>query len=109
MNEWSYELFLQNLGGQASWGFLIGDSMSGKSFVANKMEANHGFKIVDMKAVAEQIKTRLGTEDEPFEGEVPLADIEKDVMALVSGALSQNPRQEFVFDGFCHPNLEAFL
>jgi len=33
-----------------------------------------------MKATAAFIKSSLGTEDEPFEGEVPLADVEKYVV-----------------------------
>jgi hypothetical protein len=33
-----------------------------------------------MKATAAQLKAGMGTEDEPFEGEVPLADVEKFVV-----------------------------
>ena len=32
-----------------------------------------------MKKIAEDVKASLGTEEEPFEGEVPVADIEKAV------------------------------
>ena len=43
------------------------------------MSNNLDFTVLDHKAIAEQVKGRLGTDDEPFEGEVPLAEIEKDI------------------------------
>jgi hypothetical protein len=33
-----------------------------------------------MKATAATLKAGMGTEDEPFEGEVPLADVAKSVV-----------------------------
>jgi hypothetical protein len=33
--------------------------------------------ILDMKAIADGVKATLGSEEEPFEGEVPIGDVEK--------------------------------
>jgi len=52
---------------------LIGKSFSGKSVVAKLLEETQGFTILDMKAIAEAVKATLGSEEEPFEGEVPIA------------------------------------
>jgi len=43
------------------------------------MSGNLDFTVLDHKAIAEQVRSRLGTEEEQFEGEVPLAEIEKDI------------------------------
>jgi hypothetical protein len=31
-----------------------------------------------MKIISDKVKSRLGTEEEPFEGEVPIKEIEKE-------------------------------
>ena len=36
-----------------------------------------------MGKIAEQVKSTLGSEEEPFEGEVPIASIEKAVVDLI--------------------------
>jgi hypothetical protein len=43
------------------------------------MSNNLGFTVLDSKAMSDQVKGRLGTEEEPFEGEVPLSEIEKEI------------------------------
>jgi hypothetical protein len=41
-------------------------------------------KILNMMSIAEECKKKLGTEDEPFEGDVPLAEVEKEAIAIVN-------------------------
>lgn len=47
---------------------VLGKPLSGKTFISKLLEKNFGFKIIDMKALEEVVKKKLGTEEEPFEG-----------------------------------------
>lgn len=44
---------------------------------------NFGYQVIDMKDISAKIKATLGTEEEPFEGEVPIADVEKAVVTHI--------------------------
>jgi len=39
-----------------------------------------GYTVLDMKAISDQVKSKMGTEEEPFEGEVPLSKIEEEIV-----------------------------
>lgn len=43
-----------------------------------------------MAQIAEECKKRLGSEEEPFEGEVPLAEVEKDTITIVNKDKAEN-------------------
>jgi len=77
MNKWDYDIFQEKLGNTVEYGVILGNWYTGKSTVAKAMTECFGYQTIDMKATAAYIKTTLGTEEEPFEGEVPLADVEK--------------------------------
>jgi hypothetical protein len=59
-----------------------------------------GFKIVDWKAFEEQVKKSLGTEEEPFEGKVPLAKVEEAVVRQIEADRKSGVRAQYVFDSF---------
>jgi len=60
-----------------------------------------------MNAISEDVRKRLSTEDEPFEGDVPLPEIEKDIVNMMNAATGN--RAIFVFDGFMHANADEFI
>lgn len=62
-----------------------------------------------MKQITENVKATLGSEEEPFEGEVPIADVEKAVSEKIRVAQSSGKRCKFVFDGFSQATDEAFF
>jgi len=66
-------VFNEKLGNKIEYGILVGRSMSGKTELGSYLKNNFDYRVIDMKVVSDKIKTKLGTEDEPFEGEVPLA------------------------------------
>jgi hypothetical protein len=43
----------------------------------------HGYELIDMKAVEDKIKESLGNPEEPFEGTVPIKDIEKKIVEMM--------------------------
>jgi dephospho-CoA kinase len=79
MSEWNFQLFNEKLGNKIEFGVLIGKSLSGKSVVAKLLQDTQSYTILDMKQIADGVKAGLGSEEEPFEGEVPVADVEKAV------------------------------
>ena len=74
------------------------------------MLAQHqGFTVIDMKDIAEKLRAKLGTEDGPFEGEVPVAEVEKEIVAVIASSKGAATKAKFVFDGYTHKTEEAFL
>ena len=109
MSEWSFQLFNEKLGNKIEFGVLIGKSLSGKSVVAKLLQDTQSYTIIDMKQIADGVKAGLGSEEEPFEGEVPVADVEKAVTEKIKTAQASGKRCKFVFDGFSHSTDEAFF
>jgi hypothetical protein len=62
-----------------------------------------------MKAITEQVKVKLTPEDGEFEGEVPIADVEKEVCDLISASRGSATRTKFLFDGYTQANADKFL
>lgn len=71
MAEWDYSVFQEKLGNKTDYGVIMGRQYSGKSTLAKYMSQNLDYTLVDMKAMAEEVKKSLGTEEEPFEGDAP--------------------------------------
>lgn len=65
--------------------------------------------VLDLKAIGERIKASLGTEDEPFEGEVPMDKVEEDVMNKIHETRAANSKAKFVFDGITHKEAADFI
>lgn len=62
-----------------------------------------------MKAIQEGIRQKLSTEEEPYEGEISIIEVEKEVMKFINEQKAQaDGRIKFVFDGFVHQNGLAF-
>lgn len=66
-------------------------------------------KRVQMAAVAEEVKKTMGTEEEPFEGDVPLAKVEQAVIDLVETDLAEGKKFTYVYDSWLHNSLADFL
>lgn len=109
MNEWSFQLFNEKLGNKIEFGLLVGKSLSGKSVVAKLLCDTQGYAVIEMAKISEAARGRLGTEEEPFEGDVPIAEVEADICALINEAKNSGRRTKFVFDGYIHATEEAFL
>ena len=72
------------MGNMTEFGIVVGRNFSGKTELATQMQNKLGYKVIDMKAITERVKASLGTEDEPFEGEVKIEDVEKEVVAFIN-------------------------
>ena len=86
---------------------VFGGQLAGKTTVSAMLSKEFGFSVIDMKAITEKVRAKLSTEDEPFEGEVPVKDIEKEIVAII--AAGRASKTTFVFDGFTHSSAEDFI
>lgn len=109
MKEWNSREFEEQLGSKTEWGIISGRSLSGKTTVANMVAQLNRGKILNMEKISEECKKRLGTEDEPFEGDVPIAEVEKDCIAIVNKDKACGEQYTYLFDGYLHKNAEAFV
>jgi len=109
MKEWDSRSFEEQLGSRTEWGIISGCSLTGKTTVAGMIAGLNRGKILNMAVLSEECKKRLGTEDEPFEGDVPLAEVEKDVVALVEADKAASEQFTYIFDGYTHTSAEEFV
>ena len=109
MSEWDFSLFNQKLGNKISFGVVVGQSMSGKTTISKNLSQMNDMIVIDMKQISEQVRASLGTEDEPFEGDVPVDKVEAEVHSLIGKAREENPNAKFLFDGYVHKEAGAFL
>ena len=57
--------------------------------------------------MAEDIRPRLETEDGPFEGRIPDAEVEKDILAIVEADKAAGDKFLYLFDGQHHESIDA--
>ena len=62
--------------------------------------------MIEWQALAEAIRPRLETEDGPFEGRVPDAEVEEDVLAMIEADKSSGEKFTYLFDGIYHEKVE---
>jgi shikimate kinase len=107
MNEWSKQLFDEKLGNKVEYGIIVGKSLSGKTTIANKMSSMFGSQILDMKVISDKCKAKMGTEEEPFEGEVPIQKVEEEITNIINS--KQGTGTKFIFDSYTHASDEEFM
>lgn len=107
MRAWDEGTFNDHLGNKTEWGIMMGQSLSGKSLVGKIVADMKGGKIIDMMAISEAIRPRLENEGEPFEGRIPDAEVEKDVLALIEADKTAGEKFFYLIDGQHHETIEA--
>jgi len=84
MSAWDDQKWSELVGGtKIDWSIVVGMPFQGRSTLANIISKHLGFKLIDWKVVEEQVKKSMGTEEEPYEGKVPLAKVEEAVAKMI--------------------------
>ena len=102
MSEWDFSIFNEKLGNKTDYGVIIGRQLAGKSTLAKYMQDKLDYTLIDMKVIKEEVKKSMGSEEEPFEGEVPLDKVEAATTDIV-----KKSKGKLVFDGLIHPDGES--
>ena len=97
---------------KVDWCLVLGQPLSGKTTVANTIKKAFGpsqVTVVDWQKTEEQIKSTLGSAEEPFQGDVPLAQLEDAVVSMIQQDKKAGKRLTYVFDAFPkHPSSTEF-
>jgi len=56
---------------------MIGKSNSGKTTLANLLAQGQGYTVLDMKAATDKVKAKMGDEENPYDGPVPIEKVEE--------------------------------
>jgi len=101
MESWDFRKFEEHLGNQINYGIVTGHPLSGRNMVSKVVAELMNGKVIDHEVVSEAVKKRLmGPEPEgEFEGEVPVAEIQKDIKAIVDGDRAAGKKVAYLFDG----------
>jgi dephospho-CoA kinase len=59
------------LGNEISYGIVAGGPLSGKTTISNALSNLVQGKVISFDAMTQSVKKSMGTDEEPFEGEVP--------------------------------------
>lgn len=84
MKNWDESSFNKLLGNDVSYGVVLGRPLAGKTVVSNHISQLVGGKVISLTGIAETVKKTLGTEEEPFEGEVPTLKVYEAVLEQIS-------------------------
>jgi adenylate kinase family enzyme len=101
LREWNEAVFFEKLGRKTEFGICLGhDHVIDRKKLAEYVTANLGMVHIDFRAINDTVKASLGTEEEPFEGEVaPTPEIEKAAAAMIK-ASTGGKRQKYLLDGY---------
>jgi adenylate kinase family enzyme len=111
MSKWDDERWQEMVGGsKVDWSIVVGMPFQGRSTLAGIVSKHLGFKLIDWKAVEDQVKKSLGTEEEPFEGKVPLAKVEDAIVKMIETDKKSGNKVQYIFDFFpLHATGEEFF
>lgn len=89
---------------KVDWALILGQPYSGKTTLANNLVKALGgpsrVAIINPKEIEAQIKSTLGTPEEPFEGKVPQNKIEDAIAGKIKADKKGGKRVTYVFDSF---------
>lgn len=83
MKKWDMRAFNEHLGQKVDFGVVIGRQFAGKSTIAKYVATLSNGHVFLMSDLSEEVRKSLGNEEEPFEGEVPIGEIEKAILTKV--------------------------
>ena len=106
MKEWSFQSFEEKVEGKKHFGYMVGKSLVGKSTIAGYLQKQLGYHVIDMKKEEQALRDSKGTEDAPFEGEIPISEVEAAIMKRVKEA---KPNSRFIIDDYIHKSEDQFL
>lgn len=108
-NNWNPNSFEDMLGKKVQWGVIHGRQYAGVDECAKKLCDMVKGKIIDMKNISEDLKKKMGTEDEPFEGDVPMDKIEEAILETVSKDRAANEKYMYIFSSWMHNTATDFI
>jgi hypothetical protein len=88
---------------------LTGRSYSGKRTVAAELVNTIKSKIVNMEQIAAELKKSMGSEEEPFEGELSVDKVEAAIVKQIAHDRANSHKYTYLFDRWMHKSASEFL
>jgi hypothetical protein len=88
---------------------FTGRSFSGKKTLAAELSNAIKSKLVSMSDIAADLKKTMGTEEEPFDGEVPLDKVEEAICALITADRAAKQKFTYLFEVWMHKTASDFI
>lgn len=76
---------------------ITGRSYSGKEMIGAELCNMISAKVISMTDIANDLKKSMGTEEEPFEGDVPLEKVETAICAQVAADRNGSCKFTYMF------------
>jgi dephospho-CoA kinase len=109
MQEWDASTFEDHLGKKVAWGMFTGRSFSGKKTVAAELCNAIKSKLVNMSDIAADLKKTMGSEEEPFDGEVPLEKVESAICAMIAADRAAKQKFTYLFESWMQKTATDFI
>jgi hypothetical protein len=109
MQEWDASTFEDHLGKKVAWGMFTGRSFSGKKTVAAELCKAIKSKVINMVDIAAELKKTMGSEEEPFDGDVPVANVEDAIVALIAADRAAKQKFTYLFETWMQKTASDFI
>lgn len=94
---------------RTAWGVVTGHKYQGAEMIKDELKKIMDIKTINMKAIEEEIKKGKGTEEEPFEGDIDLKEVEENVCNQVQADKSAGKKCTYLFDNWLHKSMGDFI
>lgn len=88
---------------------VYGRPLSGQSTISNLMATHLGYKVLNYKNYEEKVKKSKGTDEEPFEGEVPVDEVYEVMKNLMLSMHQTGTKDVFVIDGSYYKDIQQTI
>ncbi len=79
--------------------FVYGKPLTGKTTLCRILANKLGYKIIEWKTFEEKVKKSMGTDEEPYEGEVPAFKIQEALFGFIKALKGEARTFTYVVDG----------
>ena len=90
MQQWEESAFNKFLGNEISYAVVAGGPLSGKTTISNSLSNLVSGKVINFETLTLQVKKSMGTEEEPFEGEVPKEKVYDAILKQIGNDRQKN-------------------
>ena len=108
MQQWEESAFNKFLGNEISYAVVAGGPFSGKTTISNSLSNLVSGKVINFETLTLQVKKSMGTEEEPFEGEVPKEKVYDAILKQIGNDRQKNLKYTYIFDGIPNATFYQF-
>ena len=112
MKGWDATNFNEQMGKKTDWSILLGRKYSGSEQLGSLISELTSGKLINMESIEKDITKKRLYPDEEAEAEtdpIPVAEVEKDVFAIIEGDKAAGRMFNYIFDSYKHETVRGFI